>query len=174
MNFGGRRSGAASLALFFTWHSTSFTPRLLSLLPAFPRHYFSTATATTLRPETQLCIAKSPSSLHLFKYPHLSPAFPIAYHHVVSHPTSPPSIIHPTLASSSSSDPFNPLNSIIIPLQRSLGFSSYSYVFITGWSSWSIIYSSERGLSHILGIWDCILSSYISIQTHLQTHLQTM
>ena len=29
-------------------------------------------------------------------------------------------------------------------------------------------YTSERGLSHIIGIWDCILSSYISIQT-LQT-----
>jgi hypothetical protein len=92
--FRGRRSGAASLALFFTWHSTSFASRLLSLLPAFPRRYFSTATATTLRPEIQLLIAKSPSSLHLFKYPHLSPALPIAYHHVVSHRYF-PSINHP-------------------------------------------------------------------------------
>src|SRR5271154_5760810 len=90
MDFGGRGRGAASLGLFFTWHHTSF---VLSLLPAFPRHHFSTATAT-IRPEIQLCIAKSPSSLHLFKYPHLSPALPIAYHHVVSHPYLSP-INHP-------------------------------------------------------------------------------
>src|ERR1700733_10325140 len=46
-----------------------------------------------LRPEIQLYIAKSPSSFP-FKYPHLSPALTIAYHHVVSHPCL-TSINHP-------------------------------------------------------------------------------
>src|ERR1700733_10325141 len=113
MNFGGRRSCAASPALFFTWHSTSFTHRLLSLLPVFSSTLLLYRFRYLFDPKynsiSQSHHLRFPSNTLIYRRRSRS-------HIITSFPTlaSPPSIIRPTLASPSPSDPFNPLNSILL------------------------------------------------------------
>src|SRR5277367_4350159 len=109
----------AIMSVFSRHNNTSLTLRLFFLFSGY------SSNATCLPPFTPKHNSVSQNHyprFHRFKYPHSSPAPPIAYHRALPPPFTPPftssASIPPTiLTSSSSSDPFNPPHSIIIPSQ---------------------------------------------------------